>query len=225
MQPIIQQMETDPSASKFTWKCGLLHKNGKLVVGRYEELRQETIKTFHASAIAGHSGVHGTTKRISNFCFWKGLERDVRMFIRSCDVCQRSKYDNSASPGLIQSLTIPTVVWSEISLDFIEGLPNSSGKEVIMVVVDRLTKYAHFVALRHPFSAFTVAYAFLSNIFKLHGLPMVIVSDRDAVFLSQFWLLSSSYKGLLYISQQLTIHKPMGKRRSLIGVWRLTCVA
>lgn len=72
-------------------------------------------------------------------------------------------------------------------MDFIEGLPQSAGKEVIMVVVDRLTKYAHFVAKKHPHSAFIVVEAFLSNIFKLHGLPNVIVSDKDTIFLSGFW--------------------------------------
>lgn len=67
-------------------------------------------------------------------------------------------------------------------MDFIEGLPISMGKEVIMVVVDRLTKYAHFVALKHPFTAALMTEAFLYNVFKLHGLPKVIVSDKDSVF-------------------------------------------
>lgn len=72
-------------------------------------------------------------------------------------------------------------------MDFIEGLPPSQGFEVIMAVVDRLTKYAHFIALRHPLSAATVAQTFLNNVFKVHGLPVVIVCDKDAIFLSSFW--------------------------------------
>lgn len=71
-------------------------------------------------------------------------------------------------------------------MDFIEGLPKSNGKEVIMVVVDRLTKYAHFIALNHHFTAQTVAEEFLNHVFKLHGLPSVIVNDKDAIFLSGF---------------------------------------
>lgn len=89
-------------------------------------------------------------------------------------------------------------------MDFINGLPLSFGKEVIMVVVDRLSKYGHFIALAHPYSAATVAKAYMENIYKLHGMPKSIVSDRDAMFLSTFWqelftihgvdlLLSSSY--------------------------------
>lgn len=72
-------------------------------------------------------------------------------------------------------------------MDFIEGLPPSNGHTVIMVVVDRLTKYAHFVALKHPFTAITVAKAFVANVVRLHGIPTSIVSDRDQVFINSFW--------------------------------------
>jgi ribosomal protein L21E len=79
------------------------------------------------------------------------------------------------------------MAWTHISMDFIEGLPKSQGKEVILVVVDRLTKYAHFISLSHPYTASDIAQLFLDNIFKLHGLPKVILTDRDPIFTSTMW--------------------------------------
>ena len=72
-------------------------------------------------------------------------------------------------------------------MDFVEGLPKSRGKDVVMVVVDRLTKYSHFIPLTHPFNVSTVATAYMDNVFKLHGNPMTIVSDKGATFTSKFW--------------------------------------
>lgn len=99
------------------------------------------------------------------------MVHDIRSFINRCDICQRHKYDASAYPGLLQSLPIPEGVWTDISSDFIEGLPKSKGKDVILVVVDRLSKYGHFLGLQHPYTAQSVAQAFLDNVFKLHGMP------------------------------------------------------
>ena len=131
--------------------------------------------------------MQATIKRISTILFWKGMKKQVRHFIRSCDVCQRFKYDNTAPAGLLQPLPIPSNAWTHVSMDFIEGLPLSGGVDVILVVVDRLTKYAHFVGLRHPYTATIVAKAYIDHIFKLHGLPISIVSDRDPIFTSNFW--------------------------------------
>ena len=74
----------------------------------------------------------------------------------------------------------------DLSMDFIEGLPKSEGYTVIMVVVDRLTKFAHFVAVKHPYTASSIAHLFMDNVVKLHGLPNSIVTDRDTIFVSQF---------------------------------------
>nr|GEV00451.1 hypothetical protein [Tanacetum cinerariifolium] len=103
----------------------------------------------------------------------------VKQAVRECDVCQREKPDLFAYHGLLQPLPIPEKIWSSIFMDFIEKLPSSHGKTVILVVVDRLSKYAHFIAMQHPFTASTVAQVFLDNVYRLHGMPESIVSDID----------------------------------------------
>jgi hypothetical protein len=99
-----------------------------------------------------------------------------------CVVCQQNKVETIKTLGLLQPLSIPSQRWEEVSMDFITRLPNSEGKSVIMVIVDRMTKYAHFCALSHPFKASIVATTFMEKIQKLHGSPKIIVSDRDPIF-------------------------------------------
>lgn len=150
-------------------------------------LCESILKWLHGSSQAGHSGRDVTVQRVKSLFYWKGMAKDIQAYIRACVICQQCKYDTAASPGLLQPLPILEGVWMDISLDFIDGLPRSGGFSVILVVVDRLSKAAHFIALKHPYSAASVAQTFLDNVFKLHGMPRSIVSDRDAVFVSTFW--------------------------------------
>ena len=118
--------------------------------------------------------------------FLDGLKSDIQKFVAECLVFQQNNVEIIKTPGLLQHLSIPSQLWEEISMDSIIGLPKSKGKSVIMVVVDRLTKYAHFCALSHPFKASTIATAFMETIQKLHGNPKIIVSDRDPIFTGNF---------------------------------------
>jgi hypothetical protein len=111
----------------------------------------------------------------------------IQSFIQGCDVCQRHKVDTTQPNGLLQPLPIPEAIWTDISMDFIDGLPTSKGKTTIFVVVDRLAKYGHFTPISHPYTAPVVAQVFFEHIFKLHGIPKTIVCDRDPAFTSLFW--------------------------------------
>jgi len=104
-----------------------------------------------------------------------------------CLVFQQNKVETIKTPRLFQTLSIPSQCWEEVSMDFITGLPKSEGKSVIMVVVERLTNYAHFCALSHPLKASTISTAFMETIQKLHGNPKIIVGDKDPIFTRNFW--------------------------------------
>jgi hypothetical protein len=102
-------------------------------------------------------------------------------------VCQHNKGEIVKSPVTLQPLLIPPAIWKDISMDFITNLPKSRNKSVIMVVVDHLSKYAHFCALQHLFTTSIVAQIFMDKVFKLHGMPHSIVSDHNPTFTSNFW--------------------------------------
>jgi hypothetical protein len=168
---------------------GLIRFNRCIWIGANLAIQTKLIAALHASAIGGHFGVQATYHRLKRLFAWRGMKLAVEEFVRQCDVCQHAKHSNTHPAGLLQPLPIPDGAWRDITMDFVEGLPLSEGADVILVVVDRFTKYAHFVPLHHPYTAPTVARAFIDSIVKLHGMPHSITSDRDAIFTSNFWKL------------------------------------
>jgi hypothetical protein len=115
------------------------------------------------------------------------LRKDVEQFIATYPICQRAKSENCHCPGLLTPLPISNSAWTFISMDFIEVLPKSGNKNVILVVVDRLTNMHSSWLLAHPLTAQSVAQAFIDNVFKLHGPPVAIFTDRDKIFTSRLW--------------------------------------
>ncbi|KAD4385961.1 hypothetical protein E3N88_26130 [Mikania micrantha] len=188
MSHIIQQLQSNPSSfPDFSMVGKTLLFKGRVVVPDIPSLRNKILHESHNTPITGHGGFLKTFKRVSAQFFWLHLKQDVQLFVQNCLTCQQTKYETMPPAGLLQPLPIPDRIWEDVSLDFIDGLPSFHRFDTILVVVDRLSKYAHFLPLTHPFTAKDVAQLLCKEIVRLHGFPRSIVSDRDVLFLSNFW--------------------------------------
>ena len=200
-QLLTQLALSSPDSNGYSLHKGLIKLHDLIWIGNNSALQTKLIAACHSSAIGGHSGVTATYHRLRRHFVWKGMRNDVDSYIKQCSICQHAKHTNAHPAGLLQPLPIPSGVWKDISMDFIEGLPKSEGYSVIMVIVDRLTKYAHFIPVKHPYTAPSIAKLFLDHIVKLYGMPQSIVSDRDTIFVSSFWKeLFKLYKVTLNLS-------------------------
>jgi hypothetical protein len=116
------------------------------------------------------------------------MKREIAQYVAECDTCQRVKASHLKAAGTLQPLPIPSWKWEDISMDFIVGLPNTSQKhDSIWVVVDRLTKTAHFIPVHTTYNAKRYAEIYLDRIVCLHGVPKTIISDRGTQFVARFW--------------------------------------
>ena len=116
------------------------------------------------------------------------MKQDVAQFVAKCMTCQLVKAEHQRPAGQLQPLPIPEWKWETISMDFITGLPRTKkGNDSIMVVVDKLSKAAHFIHVQTTYKAVQIAHLFMQNVLRLHGLPKVIISDRDVKFTSTCW--------------------------------------
>jgi hypothetical protein len=116
------------------------------------------------------------------------MKREIAKYVSECDTCQRVKASHLKVSGTLQPLPIPSWKWEDISMDFIVGLPNTSQKHnSIWVIIDRLTKTAHFLPVHTTYTAKKYAKVYLEQIIRLHGVPKTIISDRGAQFIARFW--------------------------------------
>ncbi|KAJ9526430.1 hypothetical protein QJQ45_009903 [Haematococcus lacustris] len=169
---------------------GLWRISGKdlVVVPNVPELREHILHEMHDAAYAGHVGMTKTLERVTRVFWWNTVRADVRDYVGTCDACQRDKSSNSKPGGLLRPLTVPGYRWEHVSMDLVTKLPaGTHGYDAICVIVDRLSKMVHFVPCKESMNAMTFARLFVNNVFKLHGLPAEVLTDRGAHFNNKFW--------------------------------------
>ena len=149
-------------------------------------LKQDLLHEFHDSANAGHPGLERTLHLISRYYWWPGMLMDVHEHIRTCTSCQLNKSSNQRIPPFVP-LSIPVHRWDSISMDFVTSLPRCARFDTVLVVVDRLSKFAVFIPTTEHVTATKAAALFVANVAKRFGLPSQIVTDRDPRFTGAFW--------------------------------------
>lgn len=151
------------------------------------ELHRRILRELHTSPYAGHMGMHRTESLISRYFYWPGLQKDVHAYVGGCVICQRSKAAPGKQAGKLQPLPVPSAIWEDISMDFVGPLPTTARHyDYILVVVDRLSKMAHFLPCKSSIDGPGVAQLFVERIWSLHGLPASVVTDRGRQFLNEF---------------------------------------
>jgi hypothetical protein len=178
------------------------------------------LSKLHATPTAGHSGFTKTYDRVKRSFFWDVMKQDVHNFVDECDVCQCNKGKTIKSPGTLQPLPIPPAIWRDISMDFIVGLPKSGNKSVIMVVVDRLSKYAHLCSLQHPFTTSIVAQIFMDRSSSFMACRILLFMIATQLSPAIFGKNCSSYKAPNCISAQLIIPRILVKLKLSTSVWK-----
>jgi hypothetical protein len=167
---------------------GVLWFNKCIVVPKDHKLRKQIMDEAHLSKFDIHPGRTKMYQDLKQNFWWTRMRREIAKYVSECDICQRVKASHLKTAGILQPLPIPCWKWEDIGMDFIVGLPNTSRRhDSIWVIVDRLTKTAHFVPVHTTCNAKTYAEIYLDQIVHLHGIPKTIISDRGAQFVTRFW--------------------------------------
>ncbi|PKU69610.1 RNA-directed DNA polymerase [Dendrobium catenatum] len=176
----------DSSHLQYHIKDGFLFFRTCLCIPR-GSIRLVLISECHDSGMAGHFGRDKTLSLIKEKFYWPAIHKDVNRYVRGCRICKRAKTPGT-NAGLYLPLPVPSGPWEDVSMDFVLGLPHTQrNKDSIMVVVDRFSKMAHFVACNKTLDATHIGDLYFREIVRLHGIPKTITSDRDVKFLSHFW--------------------------------------
>lgn len=165
---------------------GLILFRGKVYVPNSVNLHRKIVKLHHDSMIAGHPGQFKTHELVSRNYWWPNMTRFITQYIAGCDLCKRTKMFPTPPRGKLIPNLIPenSAPWEHVSTDMIVKLPDCQGYDSILVVIDRMTKNAHFIETNEAISSAGLASIYQKNVWKLHGLPLTIISDRGPIFAS-----------------------------------------
>jgi hypothetical protein len=185
----IRQLIRDNKTSDFSEDSQATLWLGKWIcVPNLKPIKESIIREAHDSAYSIHPSSTKVYKDLKAHYWWYGMKRDIAEYVSLCDTCQWVKAEHQRPAGLLQPLKIPEWKWEEIRMDFIVGLPpTQAGYDLICIIVDRLTKVAHFIPIKMTYSGAKLAELYMSRIMCLHGVPKKIVSDRGSQFTSKFW--------------------------------------
>ena len=196
----------------FLWRT----ENGRLqlCVPHDSDLRETIIREFHESTHAGHQSYKRTLEKIRRRFWWNGMFTDVKNFCDGCHTCQMSNVSTAKPNGLLNPLSIPKRKWETLTMDFIVGLPTTAaGYDSILTVTDKLTKRVHLIPLKYgKAGGAEVARLFFDNIWRLHGAPRKIVTDRDSRFTTAFWNTLNRLMGVQV--NMTTAYNPRGDGQS-----------
>jgi hypothetical protein len=167
---------------------GMVGFNNRIVVPKDDEVRQKILDEAHLSRYSIHPRSTKMYQDLKQHYWWTKMKIEIARYVARCDTCRCVKAIHMKTTGPLQSLPIPTWKWEDISMDFIVGLPRTAkGFDYIWVIVDWLTKVAHFLPVKTDHPVVVYAQLYIAHILSLHGVPKTIVSDRGPQFVSKFW--------------------------------------
>ncbi|KAL0360967.1 UNVERIFIED_CONTAM: hypothetical protein Sradi_3781200 [Sesamum radiatum] len=188
LERIKNKVEAGSSSDFHLKNDGNLHMKNRLCVPSDSDLKRDIMAEAHRSRLSVHPGSTKMYRDLKENFWWNGMKRDIAEYVSKCITCQKMKAEHQKPGGWLQPLEIPEWKREHVTMDFVVGLPRTRLRhDAIWVVVDRLTKSAHFIPIRTTYTLEKLAGVYIDNIVRLHGIPISIVSDRDPRFTSRFW--------------------------------------
>ncbi|KAK8538929.1 hypothetical protein V6N12_034633 [Hibiscus sabdariffa] len=186
--PVMKQVEQGTTEVYSFDRDGVLCFRGRYCVPDDDQLKQAILREAHCSPYAMHPGGDKMYRNLKERYRWTGMKKDISNFVARCLTCQQVKVEHQHPFGLLEPIRIPEWKWERITMDFVTGLPlTPSKKDSVWVIVDRLTKSAHFIPVRTNYPVDKLVKLYISEIVRLHGVPLSIISDRDPKLTSRFW--------------------------------------